>query len=126
VGAGREVFVLIGQLLRVLADEAGASRDRAVHSDSVFLSAEPLSPSIALGTLNPRAEVIAEDIRQRAHTVRSGVALVYVPALHLHRVNGAIDLRIIAPRKASPCVDDLLQRLVRIPRELAIAIQVRH
>ena len=50
---------------RILADVAGAGRDRAIHPDTFFVGAVPLSPPVALRRLYRHAVVIADDIGQR-------------------------------------------------------------
>ena len=94
----------------VLADEAGAGRDGAIHADALFVGAVPLSPAVAFRGFDRDAVMIADDIGERLQTERAGVILVGAPGAELHAVDRLDDLRIAAERQPGPFVGDLRRR----------------
>ena len=56
---------------RILADVAGAGRDRAIHADALVVGAMPLSPAVALRRFDRDAVVIADDVGERLQAERA-------------------------------------------------------
>src|SRR5579863_7937502 len=79
VGRGRERFVDFRDWRTILADESGAGRDGAVHADSLFVGAMPLSPAVFFGGLDVRAVVAAGDVGEGLRAERAGVIFVSAP-----------------------------------------------
>ena len=126
VGAGVDVFVDLGEFRRVLANVSGSSGDGAIHANAGGICAKPLAPAVTLGGLDTGAEVIAEDVSERADAEVARVLLVDVPRVALQLVDSGDNCRIIPPSKARPGVEDLVSREVGVPGELAEAIEIGH
>ena len=81
VGAGFQGLVDLSQLGWVLANEASARGDRAIHADAFAVSPEPLPPAVALGRLDTGTVVDADDVGQAANAERTSVLLVHPPGV---------------------------------------------
>ena len=79
VRAGLNGFIKPGHGGTVLADKAGARRDRTIHSYASLIRSVPLPPAIPLRSFHRDSIVIADDIRQCLKSERSGVVLVSAP-----------------------------------------------
>ena len=124
VRAGFERFVDPGHLRPVLADEAGAGGDGAVHAGAFGIGAVPLSPAVALGGLDVHAIVVAGDVGEGLETERTGVVFVGAPGAEENAADGRGGFAIRAEGEARPLVRDFLRAQVGVPREAAESVEI--
>ena len=84
----------------------------------------PLSPTIALGSLDVDAVVVSGDVREGLQAQRSGVVFVSAPGSELDLGDGLVHFGIGSEGEARPLVDDLLRAELGIPGEATEAIEV--
>ena len=92
----------------------------------VRVPAMPLSPAVALGGFDAGAVMDFNDVRQSTHAQRAGVIFVGGPRFQLHVANRFDDLRIMAKGQLRPFFRDLSAAQIRIPRQAAEAVEIRH
>ena len=79
IGSGGERLIKFLDGGRILADEAGAGGDGAVHSNAGVIRSKPLAPAIVFRGIGRGTVVGAGDVRQRSEAERSRIAFVGVP-----------------------------------------------